>query len=526
MSPLKSARKALPCLNVRPTADPGFDSNTLKLVDPAGRRTVKLTFKPAFKPTFQPAFRTSLAMLAMASALAGCASFSADGGRTEVDALTSARIGQPLPTDARNDTPAALQAQDEVRRLLAAPLTAEGAVRVALLNNPRVKIALAELGIAEADLVQAGRLRNPRFGFGRLSGDDSVEIDRSVMFDLVGLLTLPMRRAVEQSRFRQAQLQTALQAVRLASNTRRAYFQALAAEQSLAYLRQAALAAEASAELAQRMAKAGNFNKLDEAREQAFYAEVSAQLKRAEHGALSAREQLLRLLGLSDGDTVLRLPERLPDLPASLASRADIESSALAQRLDLQVAKLDAEATAKNLGLTRATRFVNVFELGYQNKSETGASRADGYEIELALPVFDSGDARLRRAEASYQRTLLRTADVALQARSEVREGYSRMRSQYDVARQYRDEIVPARKRISEEVLLRYNGMLASVFELLADARSQIASVTAAIDAQRDYWIAESELQFAIHGGSAGNTAVLLPASITTSAPAAAGGGH
>ncbi len=506
MSLPKSAHKALTCLTGRNTLIRGA------------------SMLPAFKPT--------LAMLAVASVLAGCASFSDDGGRARVDALASARIGQPLPTDEKTDPQAAQQARDEVQRVLAAPLTADGAVRIALLNNPRVKIALAELGIAEADLVQAGRLRNPRVGFGRLSGDDGVEIDRSVMFDLAGLLTLPMRKAVEQRRFEQAQLQAALQAVRLAADTRRAYFQTLAAEQSLAYLRQAALASEASAELAQRMARAGNFNKLDEAREKAFHAEVSAQLKRAEHGALAAREQLLRLLGLSGNDVTLRLPERLPDLPGALASSKDIEANALAQRLDVQVARLDTEATARNLGLTRATRFVNVFELGYQNKSATGASRADGYEVELALPIFDSGDARLRRAEASYQRTLLRTADVALQARFEVREGYSRMRSQYDVARQYRDEIVPARKRISEEVLLRYNGMLASVFELLADARSQIASVTAAIDAQRDYWIAESELQFAIHGGSGGSFGSIgsigasLPASTNTSAPAAAGGGH
>ena len=499
----------------------------MKLLQSAGNAGLRVAAAPTM---------ALLPMLAMLATLAGCASFSDDGGRTRVNALTNARIGQSLPAPAgiqgepgtAQAEPLAQAAQDEVRRLLAEPLSADGAVRLALLNNPRVKIALAELGIAEADLVQAGRLRNPRLGFGRLSGDDDIEIDRSVMFDLAGLLTLPMRRAVEQRRFQQAQFQTALQAVRLAADTRRAYFQAIAADQSLSYLRQAALASEASAELAHRMAKAGNFSKLDEAREQAFHAEVSAQLKRAEHVALAAREQLQRLLGVSGSDVALRLPERLPDLPAALASGNDIEATAFAQRLDLQVAKLDAEATARNLGLTRATRFVNVFELGYQNKSATGASRADGYEVELALPLFDSGDARLRRAEASYQRTLLRTAEVALQARYEVREGYSRMRTQYLVARQYRDEIVPARKRISEEVLLRYNGMLASVFELLADARAQIASVTAAIDAQRDYWVADAELQFAIHGGSsiAGVTASALPVSTTSVPPASAGAAH
>ncbi len=463
-------------------------------------------------------FHSRWPALAALLLLSGCAGFSPDGGRDRVDALTQSRIGQPVAS-------ALPRADDEVRRLLAQTLSAEDAVRIALLKNPRVKIALAELGIAEADLVQAGRLRNPKLGFGRLSGDEGAEIERSVMFDLVGLLTLPLRTAVERRRFEQAQLQAALQAVRLAADTRRAYFNAVAAEQSLAYLRQAALASEASAELAQRMARAGNFSRLDEAREQAFHAEVSAQLRRAEHGVLAARERLQRLLGLSGNSPRLQLPARLPELPPSLAAISDVETAAIGQRLDVQVARLDTEATARNLGLTRSTRFVNVLELGYQNKSEPGAARANGYEIGLSLPVFDSGDARLRRAEAVYQRSLLRTADIAVLARSEVRESYSLWQSQYQVARQYRDEIVPARKRISDEVLLRYNGMLASVFELLTDARAQIASVTAAIDSQRDFWVAESDLQFVIHGGS---TAAVLPLSPTTSTapPAAAPGTH
>lgn len=463
--------------------------------------------------------------LALLTTLSGCAGFSADGGKDRVDALAKARIGQALPAN----SPAA---GDEVRRMLAAPVSADDAVRIALLSNPRVQIALAELGIAEADLVQAGRLRNPRLGVGRLSGPDGVETDRSLMLDLGGLLTLPLRTAIEQRRFEQAQYLAAQQAVRLAADTRRAWYQAVAAEQSLAYLRQAALAAEASAELAQRMAKAGNFSRLDEAREQAFHAEVSAQLTRAEHGVRAARERLQRLLGLAGGDQSdavalrLQLPDRLPALPAALTSADGIESAALAQRLDVQLARLDTEATAKNLGLTRVTRFVNVLELGYQDKSATGAARADGYAVELSLPLFDSGEARLRRAEGIYRRSLLRTAELAVLARSEVRESYSLVRAQYEVARRYRDEIVPARKRISDEVLLRYNGMLVSVFELLADARSQIASVTAAIDAQRDFWIADSDLQFAIHGGSAALSPSAFTVTNANPAAAAAAGAH
>jgi outer membrane protein TolC len=450
-----------------------------------------------------PSMASAFIALALSVALAGCAGFSPDGGLDRVSSLTHDRTGVGVQRESA-------EGKAQVRELLAADLTPDGAVQVALLNNQRLQAAFADLGVAEADLVQAGRLRNPGFSFGRLSNNDVTKTERAVLLDLAGLLTMPLRRAIEERRFSQTQLQTALQVVRLAADTRRAYFQAVAAKQSLVYMRQAAQATEASAELAQRMASVGNWSKLDHAREQVFHVEVTAQLARAEHAAQASRERLVRLMGLSGVGAPIRLPERLPALPDQPEMPADIESTAIAQRLDVQIAKMEAEYTARTLGLTRATRFVNVLEAGYQNKSETGESRADGYEAELSLPLFDWGTARTRRAEALYMRSLMRTADVAVQARSEVREHYSAYRTSFDVSRRYRDEIVPLRKRVSEEVLLRYNGMLVSVFELLADARAQIASINAAIDAQRDFWIADSELNFAMNGGSLGNP--LMPA--------------
>ena len=224
-------------------------------------------------------------------------------------------------------------------------------------------------------------------------------------------------------------------------------------------------------------------------------------------------------MGLSGEQATISLPDRLPALPEQPDTPADIENTAIARRLDVQAAKMETEYTARTLGLTRATRFVNVLEAGYQNKSANGEPRADGYEVELSLPLFDWGTARTRRAEAIYMRSMMRTADVAVQARSEVREYYAAYRTNFEVSRRYRDEIVPLRKRVSEEVLLRYNGMLVSVFELLTDARAQITSINAAIEAQRDFWIADTELNFAMHGGSLGTP--LMPAAGSMQAPAA-----
>jgi outer membrane protein TolC len=387
-----------------------------------------------------------------------------------------------------------------IEKLLAQPLSAESAARIALLNNQGLQASFAELGTAEADFVQAGRLRNPGFSFSRLRNGDDVEINRGILFDLTGLLTLAVRSGIEARRFEQARLQAAAQAVQVAVQARKAYYEAVFAQQTAGYMEQVAQAAEASAELAKRMAKAGNWSKLDQAREDAFHAEAMARVARARHNAVAAREKLTRLLGLPGKEAGYKLPDRLPELPPAPDEIGDSEAKAMERRLDILMARRDAEATASALGLTRATGFINVLDAGYINKSETGKPRANGYEISLELPIFDWGSARTAKAEALYMRSVHRTADTAVRAQSEVREAWSAYRAAWESAKRYRDEVVPLRKKISEEVLLRYNGMLVSVFELLVDAREQIASVNAAIEAQRDFWLADADLQAAING--------------------------
>lgn len=443
--------------------------------------------------------------------LAGCASLSSDGGLNSVSDLTKERTGQTVKRERSAEDAAAIRST--VSQLIAKPLTPDTAVQIALLNNKGLQASLAELGVAEADLVQAGRMRNPGFTFGRMRGGDDVEIERSVMFDLVGLLTMPVRSKIEGRRFEQAKLQAASQAVQLASETRKAYFNAIAAQQAVQYGEQVAAAAEASAELAMRMAKVGNWSKLDQAREQVFYADTTAQLARARHNATASREKLTRLLGLWNTNAGYKLPDRLPDLPKAPKDIADIESQAMTQRLDVQMAKRNVESTASALGLSKATGFINVLDAGYTNKSETGSPRANGYEVELVLPIFDWGGARTAKAESLYMQSVHRTADTAIRARSEVREAYSAYRTSYDLAKHYSQEVVPLRKKISDEVLLRYNGMLASVFELLADSRAQVSSVNSAIEAQRDFWIAETELQAALNGSGGTSTQIRAEAS-------------
>lgn len=460
-----------------------------------------------------------LAAALVAMTLGGCATFSPDGGFDRVTELTRERTGQ-VPRWQRTDSEAG-DVASRVAEILKEPLTADSAVELALLNNPGLQAVFHDLGIAESDLVRAGRMRNPTFGFSRKSGGGHLEIERAIVFDLLYLLTIPLSLEVEQRRFSQTQIDAAARAVAFAAEARHAYFGAVAAEELARYYERVKETAEVSAELARRMVEAGNFSKLAQMREHAFYADATTQLARARHLASAERERLARALGLSAQLSALRLPERLPEIPRAPLEPQDAERTAIEKRLDVQSAKLATEMYARSLGLTKATGFINVLHAGYANTSETGEARKNGYEIELELPLFDFGTTRVARAENLYRQAMQRTAEVAVNARSQVREAYSAYRTSYDIAKHYREEIVPLRSKIAEENLLRYNGMLIGIFELLADARDQVASVTASVEATRDFWLAETNLQTVLTSGPPGQPSFVRPAN----APAGGGAG-
>jgi outer membrane protein TolC len=479
------------------------------------------TFHPALpvKVThFARGWPCSLRTLTLicAAGLTGCASFSPDGGFDAVQTATRSHIQQDVVWT--RDDASRKQVQARIDALLAHPLDADNAVQIALLNNPGLQAAFYRLGIAEADWVQAQTLPNPGVTVGRLTRGNEVEWDTALHLFLLKMLTMPMRADIEQRLFDKTRTEITLEVLRLASETRKAYFIAVAADETVRYMRQAMETAEAGAELGRRMAQAGNWSKLKQAREQAFYDDTVLTLTRAEQARVQSHERLIRLLGLDNGSR-LSLPDHLPDLPAALPALPDVEQQAMDQRLDLQMQRQAAEALAANLGLTRSTRFINVLELGLINSNSNVEPTQRGFELNFELPLFDWGQARVARAESIYMQTVQRTAAMAINARSEVRESYAVYRSQYGIARHYRDEVVPLQKQISEENLLRYNGMLIGVFELLADARTQIASVNNAIGAQRDFWLAQSDMQMALIG-SPDKT----PSTPIMSAPAAAGG--
>lgn len=455
-----------------------------------------------------------LALLAgVAALLGGCATFSPDGGVGAVQAISYTELNKNVVKI--GDDAAAGSAKARVDQLLKKPLTADAAVQIALLNNRGLQAAFNELGIAEAQMVAASLPPNLTFGISKLSGRFEIEIERQVAGSLLALATLPARAEIARDRFRTAQLRAAEAVLKLAADTRRQYYRAVAANAQVSFVQEAKASSDAATELFKRLGESGGVNKLDQAREFAFDAELGAQLAQARLQQRQERERLVRQLGLWGDDLKFKLPGTLPPLPR-IQSVKSIEAEALRKRIDLQVARADLDALAKSLGLTQATRFVNDVDLlgrrTYERErtvSEDGhlereARRSRTLELEIEIPIYDFGQSKVALAEQTYMQAANRLAEKAVNIRSEAREAYTGYRASHDIARQYQNNVVPLRKIIQDESLLQYSGMLIDVTELIADARARILSNVAAINARRDFWIAHTDFKHALIGGGSG----------------------
>lgn len=441
-----------------------------------------------------PIARAALAAGALAL-LAGCAAPAIQDNVAAAHAEVTARGGPDftwLATDAARE-----QARADVAQALRQPLTADAAVRIALANDPALQAQLFDRAAASADATQSARLPNPVFAFERLAGGGATEVTRALSVSLLDVLLLPARARRADAAQQRLRLQLAADVLRGAAAARVAWVDAVAADQSARYAAQVLDAAEAGALLARRLEAAGNFSALQRAREETFVADASTGLAQARRAQRRTRETLARAMGLATSAT-FTLPDRLPDLPATLHD--DAQQSALDQRLDVRLAKARLDELARSLGLARVTGTFDALDIGAERRDRTGEPREHGLTLSVPLPLFDGGDAARAAARARYDAALARSAAQVVAAASQVREADGDRRDAHALALAFRDRLVPLQATVVGQNLLRYNGMLASPFDLLADAREQARTVQQAIAAERDFWLADAAWQSASLG--------------------------
>lgn len=447
--------------------------------------------------------------------LAACAEFSADGGMDVVQSGVRREIGKDVVKIANVDD--ARRAKEQVASLLQGQLSADNAVQVALLSNRDLQAAYNDLGISEAAYVQASLPKNPGISLMRYGGTGVANFEVRLIVNLLDLITLPTRTKIAAEHYQHAKHAAALATLSLAADVRRAHVRAVAAERQVRFLDQARQTADASAKLVAKLGEAGQGDQLDEAELVAFYAELSARVGQARLSARRERETLTRLMGLWGADTGFKLPDDLPPLPKAPENMEAIEVEAINRRLDLLVARHDIAGLAQALKLTQATRYVSMLQLAGLFNSESANPLTNtntdinrgGLALDFDIPVFDTGEARLRAARETYMRALNRLAARAVNARSEARIAYDTYRGTYDIARFYESRVLPLREVVSREIALRYStavntgeSMRVDLFKVLVDTRIRITAAAAALDARRDFNLAAVDLQSALTFGT------------------------
>jgi cobalt-zinc-cadmium efflux system outer membrane protein len=434
-------------------------------------------------------------------ALGGCASNTTNSGFDQVQRDVADWSGQQIYWDTSSQDDA--RANVAVDRLLQHDLTADTAVETALLNNRELQATFEEMGIAQADLVRAGLLKNPVFNgaYEFASGGGLAKVNLSVTEDFLSILQIPLRKRAAGAALEAARLRAADAVINLTAQVRTAFYEYVSAEQILAVEKESASAMKVSADAADRFRQAGNITDLDLANEQVMEEKASMESTSAEADAAERRENLNELMGLAgDRSDAWKSAAGLPAVPPTQPAAKEMERIALDRRLDLAAAKREAEEAAGELGIAKQFALLSDASAGASAEREHEGFWETGPAVSVPIPLFDLGGASVAGARARMRQSQRRYQAMAVQVQAEVRRAENRMNAAVEQVRCYQQTMLPLRQRIIDQTMLRYQGMLASVFQLLSAKDAQLETETDSIKATRDYWIADAELQRAVGG--------------------------
>ena len=437
----------------------------------------------------------------LSAVVAGCASTSPAPAFHDVAGVAEQRTGQRIRweqgSEADRDVDRAL------RGLLDRDLTLNAAVQVALLKNPSLIATYEDLSVAQADLVQAGLLKNPVLSGGVTTAEREA-LDPNFIVgltqDFLDLFMLPARKRVAKSALEETKFRVGDAVLALAAEVRTAFITLQGAQQILAMRRVIADAAQASADLATKQKEAGNINDLDLATERGVNEQTQLEVARSEADVIAARERLTRSMGLWGADTSFRVTARLADLPPREPNLRHVESLAVAQRLDLAALRQQTATMAYALALSKSTRWTGVVEVGVDVARLRDGAIAVGPRASIEIPLFDQRQAAIARLEAYLRRSERELQARAIEIRSDARAARARLEAARTVAQRYHDTLIPLRERIVQLSQTEYDAMLLGVYQLILAKQAEVNAYREYIESVRDYWIARSDVERAVGG--------------------------
>ena len=425
-----------------------------------------------------------------------CPGASLDESFNDVSSKVLSRTGKRVQWN--RGTPQDAEAERFVRSLLKRPLTPNSAVQVALLNNHELQATYEEIGIAQADVIEAGLLRNPLFSIERRLPGQALEVELLTQF--IDILFLPARKRAARAQLEAAKARVGNEILKTVAEVRAAFYEHEGNLQIGDFTAEIEKAAAASAEAALQLHQAGNIRDLELANEEALHVQAKLDVGKGQALAVESREKLNKLIGAWGEQTNWTIAPRLPDPPKKEVGAAGLESRAIEQRLDLVALRYEALGQAQSLGFARFQEVAQQFEIGGHYVREIPGEHSIGPSFRIPIPLFNFGQGVKARGEAKLRQLQQRYLGLAVQIRSDVRTARDRMLNARAIVDYSQGTMLPLRHRVLEESQLQYNAMQISLSDLLRAKQEEVNAARQSVEAQRDYWVARAELEKAVGG--------------------------
>ncbi len=450
--------------------------------------------------------RSTSILATVAFIATGCATPKASLDR--VQSTVAERTGQRVHWN--RGGPEDAQIERGVQTLTRSNLTAERATQIALLNNRELQARFEEIGIAQADLIQAGLLSNPNFAASFRFPNrppPGTDIEYSIAQNFLELLVMPLRKRIAAAQLAQTETRVADEVLKLVAEVKIAFYTVQARQQLLDRLRVISETNETAAEFTKRLHDAGNTSDLELANQQGSYEQSHLEVAQTELQVRRDRERLNRLLGLWGTNTNWTLGNHLPELPRQEGSLRDLESRAIAQRLDLQARRMERDLIGQSLALRTKTRYVPAeIKIGVDTERESDGQRVTGPILDLELPIFNQGQGEIVKLTAQYRQAQHELEALTVNVRSEVREARDQLIAARDLTSDIGKRLLPTQQKALNLTLQQYNFMLKGAYDLLLAKQNEVSAERSYIEAWRDYWIARAELERAVGGSLTGKT--------------------
>ncbi|MDN3506517.1 MAG: TolC family protein [Simkaniaceae bacterium] len=408
--------------------------------------------------------------------------------------------------------------QDSVKtisaeELLQKELTGEFAVQIALLNNQNLQAIYESLGIAKAQLAQAGLLKNPIFSFSyRFSLEAAVTdlIDASLFQNFLEILLIPLKKRMARAELEATQAMVTTQILAVIAETKIAFYRLQAAEQIWDLKKQILLATELSYEAAKKLFEVGNIKDLQVSMERSLYEQAKLEVASAEIAILEARERLNILMGLWGHQINWEIASKLPPIPIEEEDFKYIENDAIRSSIDLRAAYNGLLATAAGFGIDTTKLVFPLLDIGVSSERDDSVWYV-GPAFSFAIPLFDFGQANSAKAQAKVMQEWNQYTALAIDIRSEARSSRFSLLNAFRQSRYMEKVIVPLAEEITHSTLLQHNAMQLGVFHLLSAKRVELEKKIQSIHMQQEYWISKVILQTLLNGHVLGKHPFEIP---------------